>query len=97
MSSFSSTSLVSSSLRSTEQWLTPSLVAEGLIYTLSYPAPSSSRGCEEEIPVPKPHESCIDMFDIPFIFSFVKIILSTADNTVTIMRTVAFIYAHFEM
>lgn len=47
--------------------------------------------------MPKPHESCIDMFDIPFIFSFVKIILATADNTVTIMRTVAFIYAHFEM
>ena len=55
------------------------------------------RGTEEDIPVPKPQEACIDMFDLPFIFSFVKIILATADNTVTLMRTIAFIYAHFEM
>ncbi|KAI5477484.1 hypothetical protein MNV49_006330 [Pseudohyphozyma bogoriensis] len=88
-------------VKRTSMWDTRSVfilldLIEGLIYTLSYPAPST-RGSEEEVIVPRPHESCIEMFDIPFIFSFLRIILSTADNTVTIMRTVAFIYAHFEI
>lgn len=69
---------------------------EALLYTLSFPAPTS-RGSEEDIIVPKPSEACVEMFDISFIFSAVKIILSTADNTVTLMRTIAFVYAHFEM
>lgn len=72
------------------------VVCLGLVYTLSYPAPTA-RSTEEEVIVPRPQISCIEMFDIPFIFSFVKIILSTADNTVALMRTIAFLYAHFEM
>ena len=73
------------------------VIAEGMIYTLSYPPPSPSRGSDEDVIVPKPAETCLEMFDIPFIFSFVKIILAQADNTVTLMRTIAFLYAHFEM
>lgn len=70
--------------------------AEALLYTLSFPAPSA-RNSDQEINVPKPSEACIEMFDVSFIFNAVKIILSSADNTVTLMRTIAFIYAHFEM
>ena len=69
---------------------------EGLVYTLSYPAPSA-RGSQDVVVIPRPQESSIQMFDIPFIFSFAKIILSTADNTIALMRTIAFLYAHFEM
>lgn len=64
---------------------------EGLIYTLSYPV------IMERTPILAPDEACLVMFDIPFIFSFVKTILTTADNTVAVTRTIAFIYAHFEL
>ncbi|KAK4704827.1 hypothetical protein P7C70_g1391, partial [Phenoliferia sp. Uapishka_3] len=71
-------------------------LVEGLIYTLSYPSPSGRNSTDDMI-VPRPHESCIAMFDPSFIFSFVKTILATGDNTVAIMRTIAFVYAHFEI
>ena len=88
-------------VKRTSMWDTRSVfilldLIEGLIYTLSYPAPTA-RGSEEEVVVPRPQLSCLEMFDIPFVFNFVKIILSQADNTVALMRTIAFIYAHFEI
>lgn len=64
---------------------------EGLIYTLSYPVAT------ERTTIAPPELACLEMFDIPFIFSFIKTILSTADNTVTVTRTIAFLYAHFEL
>lgn len=69
---------------------------EGIIYTLSYPAPPPRESMEEST-VPHPSDASLELFDIPFIFSVVKTILRTADNTVALMRTVAFVYAHFEM
>lgn len=88
-------------VKRTSMWDTRSVfilldLIEGLIYTLSYPAPSN-RGLNEAVIVPQPQESCLAMFDIGFIFSFVKTILAQADNTVAVMRTIAFVYAHFEM
>ncbi|KAL8283286.1 hypothetical protein RQP46_005696 [Phenoliferia psychrophenolica] len=71
-------------------------LVEGLIYTLSYPTPTG-RGSGDDLIVPRPQESCIAMFDPTFIFKFVKVILETGDNTVALMRTIAFIYAHFEI
>ncbi|KAK4054299.1 hypothetical protein OIO90_003532 [Microbotryomycetes sp. JL221] len=92
---------IRASMKRTSMWDTRSVfilldLIEGLIYTLSYPAPSS-RESDIDLIVPKPSESSLDLFDIPFIFSCVKIILGKADNTVTLMRTIAFIYAHFEI
>lgn len=88
-------------VKRTSMWDTRSVfilldLLEGLVYTLSYPAPSA-RGSQDVVVIPRPQESSIQMFDIPFIFSFAKIILSTADNTIALMRTIAFLYAHFEM
>ncbi|KAK4054082.1 hypothetical protein OIV83_001107 [Microbotryomycetes sp. JL201] len=92
---------IRASMKRTSMWDTRSVfilldLIEGLIYTLSYPAPST-RDSDEDLIVPKPSESSLDLFDIPFIFSCVKIILGNADNTVALMRTIAFIYAHFEI
>ncbi|SCZ89139.1 BZ3500_MvSof-1268-A1-R1_Chr9g10305 [Microbotryum saponariae] len=89
-------------VKKTSLWDTRSVfilldLLEGMIYTLSYPPPSASKNMDDEHIVPRPAESCLEMFDIPFIFSFIRIILAEADNTVTVMRTIAFIYAHFEI
>ncbi|KAM0789642.1 hypothetical protein ACM66B_000446 [Microbotryomycetes sp. NB124-2] len=92
---------IRASMKRTSMWDTRSVfilldLIEGLIYTLSYPAPSQ-RDSDADLIVPKPSESSLDLFDIQFIFSCVKIILGNADNTVALMRTIAFIYAHFEI
>jgi hypothetical protein len=64
---------------------------EGLIYTLSYPTTT------EKAVIDAPDEACLKMFDIPFIFSFVRKILENGDNTVVVTRMIAFVYAHFEL
>ena len=89
-------------VKRTSMWDTRSVfilldLVEGLIYTLSYPPPPARESEGEEVIVPKPAEACLEMFDISFIFLFVKKIFLEADNTVAIMRTIAFVYAHFEM
>ncbi|GAA6060753.1 hypothetical protein JCM10212_003797 [Sporobolomyces blumeae] len=89
-------------VKRTSMWDTRSVfilldLVEGLIYTLSYPTPSSRSSSDEDAPVPKPDERCLEMFDFPFLFSVIKKILLEADNTVTLMRTISFIYAHFEI
>ncbi|GAA5861242.1 hypothetical protein JCM1840_003127 [Sporobolomyces johnsonii] len=89
-------------VKRTSMWDTRSVfilldLIEGLIYTLSYPTPSAKGSAEDDAPVPKPDERCLEMFDFPFIFSVIKKVLLEADNTVAIMRTISFIYAHFEI
>ncbi|GAA5958532.1 hypothetical protein JCM21900_005428 [Sporobolomyces salmonicolor] len=89
-------------VKRTSMWDTRSVfilldLIEGLIYTLSYPTPSAKGSAEEDALVPKPDERCLEMFDFPFIFSVIKKVLLEADNTVAIMRTISFIYAHFEI
>lgn len=88
-------------VKKTNMWDTRSVfilldLLEGLLYTLSYPAPSN-RLSANEAAASRPQESCLAIFDIPFLFSVVKIILQTADNTISLMRTLSFLYAHFEM
>lgn len=70
---------------------------EGLIYTLAYPVAPVSDSVEDDDSTARPDERSLDLLDIGFIFDFVRRILSEADNTVTIMRTIAFVYAHFEI
>lgn len=66
---------------------------EGLIYTLAHTAAPMSTIPGQERPDP----TSLDLLDVPFVFDFLRRILAEADNTVTIMRTIAFIYSHFEM
>jgi hypothetical protein len=70
---------------------------EALIFSLAFPIESSRVSGEDEAPSPKPDERSLDMFDFGFLFEVVKKILLEADNTVTLMRCIAFLYAHFEM
>ncbi|BGP54940.1 hypothetical protein JCM8202v2_002527 [Rhodotorula sphaerocarpa] len=66
---------------------------EGLIYTLAHTAAPMSTIPGQERPDP----TSLDLLDVPFVFDFLRRILAEADNTVTIMRTIAFIYSHFEI
>ncbi|GAA5935019.1 uncharacterized protein JCM15063_003129 [Sporobolomyces koalae] len=93
---------IRASIKRTSMWDTRSIFIlldyiEALIFKLAFPT-SASRNSAEDEPVPsKPDERCLDMFDSEFLFSVVKKILLEADNTVTLMRTIAFLYAHFEI
>ncbi|KAH8921091.1 DUF1765-domain-containing protein [Atractiella rhizophila] len=67
---------------------------EGLIYTICFvPLPKGVDPPPPQVPVPE----SVELFDILFILSFIKTILMEADNTVCLMRTIAFLYAHFEV
>jgi hypothetical protein len=62
-------------VKKTSLWDTRSVfilldLVEAIVYALAYPAPSTRM--EEEGSVVVPQESCLEMFDIPFILSFVK-------------------------
>ncbi|GAA6052088.1 hypothetical protein JCM3770_006625 [Rhodotorula araucariae] len=65
---------------------------EGLVYTLAYSR--SAHGDEDEPPTPD--ERGLRLFDLPFLFCTVRMILESADNTVTIMRTIALLYSTFD-
>ncbi|GAA5876682.1 hypothetical protein JCM16303_003625 [Sporobolomyces ruberrimus] len=93
---------IRASIKRTSMWDTRSVFilldyVEALIFSLAFPAESSRISGEDDPPSPKPDERCLDMFDFGFIFSVVKKILLEADNTVTLMRCIAFLYAHFEI
>ncbi|KPV76862.1 uncharacterized protein RHOBADRAFT_51847 [Rhodotorula graminis WP1] len=62
---------------------------ESLLYKLAY------CGGDEEAPL-LPDERSLRLFDLPFLFGTVRVILEQADNTVTIMRTIALVYANFD-
>lgn len=63
-----------------------------LMYTLAY---STRAGGDDEGP-PLPDERGLQLFDLPFLFGTVRLILEQADNTVTLMRTIALVYANFD-
>jgi hypothetical protein len=65
---------------------------ESIIYTLCAPPSSQEPGDDRD----KPYGQALPLLDTPFILSFVRTILNNADNTVCIMRTIAFLYAQFE-
>lgn len=67
---------------------------EGLIYTVGSPAPPTP--APAELPPWRPCQAALPLFDVPFMLDFVQIILQRADNTVSLMRAVAFLYSQFE-
>lgn len=67
---------------------------DGFFYTVLYTAPVPS--ASEHSPSPKLVQPSLQLFDIPFIMDVVRRILTTADNTVCVMRTIAFVYSQFE-
>lgn len=69
-------------------------LAEGLIYQLAYPSPESD---EDDALAAKPDATVLDAFDLPFLFSVVRKIFLEADGTVTLMRTISFLYSHFPL
>ncbi|KAH9814873.1 hypothetical protein DFH28DRAFT_285138 [Melampsora americana] len=67
---------------------------DGLFYTVLYTAPIATPA--DNPPTPKLAQSSLRLFDVSFILDVVRRILTTADNTVCVMRTIAFIYSQFE-
>ncbi|GAA5909364.1 DUF1765 domain-containing protein [Sporobolomyces salmoneus] len=93
---------IRATVKRTSMWDTRSVFilldyVEALIFSLAFPSESNRASTEDEPPAPKPDERCLDMFDFGFLFTVVKKILLEADNTVTLMRCIAFLYAHFEI
>ncbi|CAH7689971.1 hypothetical protein PPACK8108_LOCUS25169, partial [Phakopsora pachyrhizi] len=92
----------------TSMWDTRSVfllldLLDGLFYTVLYTAPTnpsspSQSNLENADPsVPQLVESSLDLFDLGFILTVVRKILVTADNTVCVMRAIAFVYSQFEV
>ncbi|KAG0142291.1 hypothetical protein CROQUDRAFT_97701 [Cronartium quercuum f. sp. fusiforme G11] len=67
---------------------------DGLFYTVLYTAPSPTSS--DIPPSPKLVQLSLRLFDLTFILDVVRRILTTADNTVCVMRTIAFVYSQFE-
>ncbi|GAA5844902.1 hypothetical protein JCM9279_000039 [Rhodotorula babjevae] len=65
---------------------------ESLMYKLAY----STRPEGDDEGPPMPDERGLRLFDLPFLFGTIRLILEQADNTVTIMRTIALVYANFD-
>lgn len=87
----------------TSMWDTRGIFAlldliEGLIfYICSAPLSVDENGEETEEDEPwKPSEIGVALFDIPFILSFIKTILTEADNTTCLLRTISFLYTEFQ-
>ncbi|POW01222.1 hypothetical protein PSTT_12622 [Puccinia striiformis] len=73
---------------------------DGLFYTVLYTAPvppvNNDLNSSLAPAVPKLVLPSLELFDLHFILDVLRRILLTADNTVCIMRTIAFIYSQFE-
>ncbi|EGG10586.1 uncharacterized protein MELLADRAFT_76881 [Melampsora larici-populina 98AG31] len=67
---------------------------DGLFYTVLYTAPVATP--TDHPPSPKLAQPSLRLFDVSFILDVVRRILTTADNTVCVMRTIAFVYSQFE-
>lgn len=83
----------------TSMWDTRSVfllldLLDGLFYTLLYTAPFMN--AQEIEQPPRLVDANLALFDFPFVRDVLRIIFTSADNTVCIMRTVAFVYAQFE-
>jgi len=89
-------------VKRTSMWDTRSVfilldLLEGLIFALTYPSENSRSSSDEDPAPPKPDQRFFDMLGFEFVFPVIKKILLEADNTVTLMRTISFLYAHFEV
>lgn len=67
---------------------------DGLFYTLLYTVPFGLAD-DDDCP-PRLDPTGLPLFDLPFIRDVLKRILTSADNTVCVMRTIAFVYSQFE-
>jgi hypothetical protein len=67
---------------------------EGLIYNVC--APPFEEDKEEEEEEWQPSEIGLALFDTKFILTFIKLILSKADNTTCLLRTISFLYTEFQ-
>ncbi|GAA5890657.1 hypothetical protein JCM6882_000614 [Rhodosporidiobolus microsporus] len=70
---------------------------EGLIYTLAYPPARSAEEEDDESATIKPDERYIALLAIPFLFDVLTVLLKQADSTVVLLRSISFLYAHFEV
>lgn len=85
--------------KKTSMWDTRGIFAlldliEGLMYNVC--CPPYEEGQEEEDDVWIPSETGLKLFDTKFILSFIKTILSKADNTTCLLRTISFLYTEFQ-
>lgn len=67
---------------------------EGLIFNICSP-PLEPGKEEDEDEVWQPSEVGLALFDTGFVLSFIKTILSKADNTTCLLRTISFLYTEF--
>lgn len=85
--------------KKTSMWDTRGIFAlldliEGLMYNVC--CPPYEEGVEEDDEVWIPSEVGLKLFDTKFILSFIKTILSKADNTTCLLRTISFLYTEFQ-
>lgn len=83
----------------TSMWDTRGIFAlldliEGLMYNVC--CPPYEEGQEEDDDVWIPSEVGLQLFDTKFILGFIKTILSKADNTTGLLRTISFLYTEFQ-
>lgn len=83
----------------TSMWDTRGIFAlldliEGLMYNVC--CPPYEEGQDEDDQVWVPSEIGLKLFDTKFILSFIKTILSKADNTTCLLRTISFLYTEFQ-
>lgn len=83
----------------TSMWDTRGIFAlldliEGLIFNVCSP-PLEEGKEDDEDEVWQPSEIGLALFDTTFILSFIKTILSKADNTTCLLRTISFLYTEF--
>lgn len=92
---------VAAATKRTSMWDTRGIFAlldliEGLIFNVCSPPFEEELGDDEEEPPWHPSEVGLALFDIKFILSFVSTILSKADNTTCLLRTISFLYTEFQ-
>lgn len=83
----------------TSMWDTRGIFAlldliEGLMYNVC--CPPYEEGQEDDDEIWLPSEIGLKLFDTKFILSFIKTILSKADNTTCLLRTISFLYTEFQ-
>lgn len=69
-------------------------LVEGLIFNICSP-PIEPGQEEQEDEVWQPSEVGLALFDTQFLLSVIKTILSKADNTTCLLRTISFLYTEF--
>lgn len=85
--------------KKTSMWDTRGIFAlldliEGLMYNIC--CPPYEEGVDEDDEVWIPSEVGLKLFDTKFILGFIKTILSKADNTTCLLRTLSFLYTEFQ-